>query len=215
MVRRSTSASRWLAGVGLPLTCCAAMARRPLSTAPAAMALGLAFGIVALAGCGGGDDDTTAPAQPPAASVKGFPAGKGQSVSQLTQGLPKGPVLAPTVSVVKKGPQPDRVRTVRSQSQAGHQPLGGALHRVGEGLGRARPLSRAHRVARGQAAVRRPDDLTGSRLGEGGLRRRRARPGQRAAGDHRHRQDQRAAGRLHPRADRQVGGGARGAARRR
>lgn len=79
------------------------MARRPLSTAPAAMALGLTFGIVALAGCGGGGDDTTAPAQPPAASVKGFPAGKGQSVSQLTQGLPKGPVLAPTVSVVKKG----------------------------------------------------------------------------------------------------------------
>jgi hypothetical protein len=79
------------------------MLRRALRPAMLTSATAL-LGAGALAGCGGGSDDATAPVEPPVARASDFPAAKGQTIAQLTQGLPQGPTLTPSVSVVKKGP---------------------------------------------------------------------------------------------------------------
>jgi hypothetical protein len=73
---------------------------------PAAIVSVLVAGL--LAGCGGSGDDKTTAAAPPAARASQFPAGTGQTIDQLRQGLPQGPVLAPTVSIVDPGAN-DRV----------------------------------------------------------------------------------------------------------
>jgi hypothetical protein len=70
----------------------------PLVAVVSALVAGLA------AGCGGsGDDLKPAAAPPPSAKASQFPAGKGQTIDQLREGLPQGPVLAPTVSIVDPG----------------------------------------------------------------------------------------------------------------
>jgi hypothetical protein len=88
--------------------------------------LGLALavaGAAALAGCGGSDDSSSSASRPTTADASSFPAGRGQTVAELVRGLPEGPVLAPTVSVVGKGPnrigfglfKPDRTQVTDAQ----------------------------------------------------------------------------------------------------
>lgn len=51
------------------------------------------------AGCGSSDQATTPPATPqPAARAQDFPAAKGKTLETLRQGLPQGPILAPTTA---------------------------------------------------------------------------------------------------------------------
>jgi hypothetical protein len=73
--------------------------RRSLALAPAALA-------VVAAGCGGGSSKKDAPPpQPkPTAAVTSFPAAAGKTLDTLRQGLPEGPILAPsTTSSLEKG----------------------------------------------------------------------------------------------------------------
>ncbi len=58
----------------------------------------------ALAACGSGDKSSGAPPQPaPTASAADFPAAAGHTLPDLINSMPKGPVLAPSVSVLQKG----------------------------------------------------------------------------------------------------------------
>src|SRR3954452_13137368 len=73
--------------------------RRSLALAPAALA-------AVAAGCGGGSGKKDAPPpQPePTAKVTSFPAAAGKTLDTLRQGLPEGPILAPsTTSSLEKG----------------------------------------------------------------------------------------------------------------
>src|SRR3954471_1486178 len=73
--------------------------RRSLALAPAALA-------VVVAGCGGGSSKTDAPPPqpPPSAKVTSFPSPNGKTLDTLRQGLPEGPILAPsTTSSLEKG----------------------------------------------------------------------------------------------------------------
>jgi hypothetical protein len=77
------------------------MFRRVLLTLAALASVG------GLAACGSSDKGSGsagAPAQPaPTASAADFPTAKGHTLPDLINGLPKGPVLAPSVSVLEKG----------------------------------------------------------------------------------------------------------------
>jgi hypothetical protein len=64
--------------------------------------------LVAVAGCGSGDDggdsNANVPAQPqPAANRVNFPPTQGRTLPDIIGNLPSGPVLAPSVSVLDKG----------------------------------------------------------------------------------------------------------------
>jgi hypothetical protein len=55
--------------------------------------------LLAIAGCGSGDTETTPPAAPaPTARVQDFPTAKGKTLMSLREGLPQGPILAPTTA---------------------------------------------------------------------------------------------------------------------
>ena len=56
--------------------------------------------VLALVGCGSASDQPTAPpaAPQPTATAQDFPSGKGKTLETLRQGLPKGPILAPTTA---------------------------------------------------------------------------------------------------------------------
>jgi hypothetical protein len=59
----------------------------------------IAVGVaLAAGGCGSGDDAATAPppAPRPTARVQDFPSAKGKTLTTLREGLPQGPILAPT-----------------------------------------------------------------------------------------------------------------------
>jgi hypothetical protein len=58
-----------------------------------------------LAGCGGSDEQSDQPASEPrpAAKAEQFPAAKGQTIQELRDSVPEGPVIAPAVSSVEKG----------------------------------------------------------------------------------------------------------------
>jgi hypothetical protein len=73
--------------------------RRSLALAPAALA-------VVAAGCGGGssNNDSPPPQPKPTAARTSFPAASGKTLDTLRQGLPEGPILAPsTTSSLEKG----------------------------------------------------------------------------------------------------------------
>jgi hypothetical protein len=59
-----------------------------------------------LASCGGGDETTRPAAQAPSpreAEPADFPRPDGRTLAQLRQGLPQGPILAPSVALLEKG----------------------------------------------------------------------------------------------------------------
>jgi hypothetical protein len=62
-----------------------------------------------LSACGGGEDEgssaTNAPAaaQAPPAQAADFPSAKGKTLMELQEGLPEGPILAPSVSLLEVG----------------------------------------------------------------------------------------------------------------
>jgi hypothetical protein len=62
--------------------------------------------VAALAACGSNDSNgASQPADPmPTARAEDFPAAKGRTLPDIIANLPEGPVLAPSVSVVEKGP---------------------------------------------------------------------------------------------------------------
>lgn len=64
----------------------------------------LAFA-AALAGCGSEDTASTQPAPPPAATAKveDFPTAEGKTLGELQSSMAEGPVLSPSVSLLKKG----------------------------------------------------------------------------------------------------------------
>jgi hypothetical protein len=70
--------------------------------------LALAAPVMAVAGCGGssssGGNDTGGSAAPPqSARAEDFPPAQGRSLPDVINSLPKGPVFAPSVSVLDKG----------------------------------------------------------------------------------------------------------------
>lgn len=72
---------------------------RPVALAVASLAL-------PLAGCGSSSDATTAPPKPAAsAKAQDFPSAKGKTLTTLRGGLPMGPILAPTTTVLQVGRQ--------------------------------------------------------------------------------------------------------------
>src|SRR3954454_19038245 len=73
--------------------------RRSLALVPAAAL------VAAAAGCGGSSKNDTPPTQPPpSAKVSSFPDAAGKTLDTLRQGLPEGPILAPsTTSSLEKG----------------------------------------------------------------------------------------------------------------
>src|SRR5437763_1911067 len=74
--------------------------RRSLALVPAAALA------AAAAGCGGGSSktDTAPPPTKPTASVTSFPSAQGKTLDTLRQGLPEGPIIAPsTTSSLEKG----------------------------------------------------------------------------------------------------------------
>src|SRR4051794_3177682 len=76
----------------------------PLRSLLAVLLVGLAAAVAA--GCGssdGGADEP--PAQPrPTARAEDFPTAKGRTLADLVSSLPEGPVLAPSVQLLEKGP---------------------------------------------------------------------------------------------------------------
>src|SRR6476469_974397 len=69
-----------------------------------AAALATLFAAVALVACGSsGDDGGTATTDVPVPAASEFPKGGGQSLAELVGRLPEGPVMAQTVSVMRKG----------------------------------------------------------------------------------------------------------------
>jgi hypothetical protein len=59
-----------------------------------------AVGVLVLSGCGSSTKEPTAPppAPQPAATAQDFPAAEGKTLETLREGLPKGPILAPTTA---------------------------------------------------------------------------------------------------------------------
>src|SRR5919206_5229825 len=60
---------------------------------------------LAACGGGGGDDNAPPPEPKPTASAEEFPAAKGKTLPELIQGLPEGPIFAPSVQVLDTGTQ--------------------------------------------------------------------------------------------------------------
>jgi hypothetical protein len=83
------------------------MPRVARSFHPFLLVLALAVPIAVAVGCGssGGDDgNATAPAQPqPTVKAEDFPPAKDRTLPDLIASLPRGPQLAPSVSVLEKG----------------------------------------------------------------------------------------------------------------
>ena len=64
----------------------------------------LAAVALAVAGCGGDDVPAAAPAPTPSvAKAADFPKATGRTLAQLVEGMPEGPILAPSVSLLEKG----------------------------------------------------------------------------------------------------------------
>ena len=68
------------------------------------MLAGVLSACVLLAGCGGDDPGVPTPEPAPAvAQAADFPKATGTTLAELTEGIPEGPILAPSVSLLEKG----------------------------------------------------------------------------------------------------------------
>src|SRR3954451_13573018 len=91
-----------------PIACPAPMPRAPRSPRLLLLALALLVPVLAAAGCGssdnGGDNGGQCAQQTqPSARAEDFPAAQGRTLPDVINNLPKGPVFAPSVSLLNKG----------------------------------------------------------------------------------------------------------------